>query len=373
MRPPTGEEAPGTVRERLELVYEWYRKMLSPDTGRLVYRYDPETGDVVANGSAIRDIASVWDLEQLGEFLGRHDLALTAERSLRHYLGMLEERDGARFFDSSRLGEPAGIAHAAFLLLAVLGSSVSGRDRIAGGLAEAILRQQRPDGSYRIYFGPEPDDGIEFYPGEAMLALLTWDAGRPVGRGRLHRSRKAAPIPPRPPTPGPGVASAARAFEHYRKHLPPGAVSDGLVIFYGNWVAQYGGLLHAATSDPVLQEEVSDYVFALHDRIVARGFYEEISRRPVNQATVEVGCALEGVVSAYELARRVGDERRAAAYAGAAQRASAWLRDAQCLHGCTPREYGGFGDSRLDRRQRIDVTGHVLNGWIRACRCGLEA
>jgi hypothetical protein len=371
MRPPTGEEAAGAIRGRLELVLEWYRGMLSPDTGRLVYRYDPETEQEVADGSAIRDIASIWDLEQLGAFLGRHDLDAAARRALRYYLGMLENRDGALVFDSYRLGEPAGIAHAAFLLLAVLGSGLGGREAVAAGLAAGLLRQQRSDGSYQIYFGSEPDEGLEFYPGEAMLALLCWDASRPGPRAH-HRFRRE-PAPAAPPSPGPGTLSASRAFEHYRRHLPPGAVSDGLVVFYGNWVAQYGVLLHASAPDPALREKVSDYVFTLHDRILARGFYDEISRRPVNQATVEVACALEGVVSAYELARRVGDDGRAAAYADAARRASAWLRDAQCLHGCTPREYGGFGDSRLDRRQRIDVTGHVLAGWIRACRSGLEA
>ena len=125
------------------------------------------------------------------------------------------------------------------------------------------------------------------------------------------------------------------------------SIQDNTVIHAtGGWSATTVG------DDVTVGHAVILHGCTIHDRVLARGFYEEIYRRPVNQATVEVACALEGVAAAYELARRIGDPERTGAYATAARRASAWLRDAQCLHGCSPREHGGFGDSRLDRRAR---------------------
>ena len=53
--------------DRLALVHAWYQGMVSPRTGRLVYRYDPELDTAECDGNPVRDIASVWDLEVLGE------------------------------------------------------------------------------------------------------------------------------------------------------------------------------------------------------------------------------------------------------------------------------------------------------------------
>jgi hypothetical protein len=123
----------------------------------------------------------------------------------------------------------------------------------------------------------------------------------------------------------------------------------------------------------VLRIAVRDYVFALHDRLLDAGRYDDIARDPMRQATVEVACALEGLNDAYTIAVREGDARRVRSYERSIHDALAWLSRAQRLERCTPRERGGFGHSLLDRRQRIDVTGHVIGGWIKTVHNGIEA
>jgi hypothetical protein len=344
------ERTPASTTDRLAIVFERYRGMVDEGTGRLVYLYDPEADAAVSDGEAIRDIASVWDVEELGRFLGRDGLVPVAERSLHHFLSWRVDRDGASFLDPWRLGEPSGIAHSAFLLLGLLASALSGREEAVAALAEGILRQQRPDGSFRIYFGEEPDDGLEFYPGEAMLALLETHAAFPDPR-----------IPD----------AVARGFRHYRTRLPVAEVEDGLAVFYANWLSQYANRLHAIAGDE-LRRELDAYVFALHDRIVQAGFYQDLERHPGRQATVEVACALEGLADVHAIAMREADGARAGAYARCSRLASAWLRDAQRLEGGTARERGGFGATRTDRRQRIDVTGHVAAAWRKCIRGGIE-
>jgi hypothetical protein len=54
---------------------------------------------------------------------------------------------------------------------------------------------------------------------------------------------------------------------------------------------------------------VAGYVYSLHDRIIDRGFYEEVERRPNRQVSVEVACALEGINDAYALANATNDDR----------------------------------------------------------------
>lgn len=336
--------------ERLELIIDWYKGMVSDETGRLLYVYDPDQGIAVANGSPIRDIASIWDIEQLSHFLGRRDLMPLVERSLAHYRGYLVERNGNFILDSRRMGEPSGIAHSAFMILSLLGSELPQRIELSSALADAIVRQQRGDGSYRIYFGEERDEGLEFYPGEAMLALM--EVYRATGDPKY-------------------LESVERGFTWFERFDQQGHVAEDLSVFYASWQSQYGALLHVDTRRDSLRRRVRDFVFALHDRVVESGFYESVQRAPLRQSTVEVACALEGVNDAYTIAVRERDVRHIALYERCIRIALSFLLRAQCIANCAERERGGFGHSLTNRTQRIDVTGHVVGGFIKTARNGV--
>lgn len=339
------------LTERLSLILDWYGGMISEWTGRLLYTYDPEREVAVAEGSPIRAIASVWDMELLSRFLDRSDLLPLVERSLRHYTGYLVARDGTLVLDPTRLGEPSGIAHSAFMMLALLESDVPGREPKIRALAEGILRQQREDGSYRIYFGDADDEGLEFYPGEAMLALMQ-------AYSFTHEPRY--------------LTSVERGFRYYREQFPANAVAPDLLVFYANWQSQYAARLHSQTQSEELESAIRDYAFALHDQVLLTQFYDEIERHPMRQATVAVACALEGINDAYAIAVREGDTGHARAYAQAIRVALGWLLRAQRIELCTSQERGGFGHSLTVRTQRIDVTGHVAGGLIKTAQNRLD-
>jgi hypothetical protein len=346
-----GEARTLGARERLALIFDWYRGMVAGQTGRLVYQYRPVLETAVADGSPIRDIASVWDVELLSHFLHRRDLLPLAHRTLEHYCRFLVRRNGRLMLDDARLGEPSGIAHSAFLLLGLLSSELAGREERVLGLAEGVLHQQRQDGSFKIYFGDTPDEGLEFYPGEALLALLET---YPLTRDTRY------------------LEAAERGFTwHARRDVRGHRVTPDLLVFYANWQSQYCALLYRHTRKPALRDEVRDHVFALHDRVIHEGFYADVECHPVSQAAVEVACALEGLNAAYTIAREEQDTRRQDAYAEAVRVALAYLFRVQCVEGCAERERGGLGTSLTDRTQRIDVTGHLVGGLLETLRNGL--
>jgi hypothetical protein len=131
-------------------------------------------------------------------------------------------------------------------------------------------------------------------------------------------------------------------------------------------------LLFEATTNPKLKDLVRAFLFELHDRVIASGFYDRVAREPQAQACVEVACALEGLADGYAIAassqdRRTGDYRRCILTA------LGFLMRAQRTTGCTDRERGGFGHSLAIREQRIDVTGHVASGFIKSLENGIEA
>jgi hypothetical protein len=350
------------LRQRLELVYRWYQGMVNPEEGKLEYLYLPRTNAFVRQKCPIRDIASVWDVELLSAFLNRDELRGLVEKSLHHYGEYVIQRDGYLFLDSRRLGESSNIAHSAFMLLALLHAprqrprhpSVPAEDerlRTIAGLAEGILRQQRPDGSYRIYFRDLPDEGEELYSGEAMLALL--EAYRQVPDERYAHSAER----------GLSYCDA----QYFRR----GRVTEDVLVFFANWQSQAGRLLFECTPSAALKQQVAGYVFRMQDRIIECGFYENVQRQPDRQVSVEVACALEGLNDAYAIARATNDDRAE----GYRQRICAgldYLFRLQCTAGSAQRERGGFGLSFQDRTQRIDITGHAASAMMKSLASGIE-
>ncbi len=344
------EKRAGKLRDRLRLMFDWYKGMADENTGRLLYLYDPETGTTIGDGEPIRDIAAIWDVEVLSDFLGRDGLRPLIRRSLEHFGRLIVERDGYAIVAPERA--PSSIAHSAFLALAFARSDLPDRMRRLAPLLDGILRQQRNDGSYRIFFAARPDSGEELYPGEAMLSLL--EAYRLTGDARY-------------------LDSVERGFAHYRRaYYDRGQVQPNILVFFANWQSQAGRLLFEMTTKPEVKTLVRAYLFELHDRVIETGFYDRVARRPERQACVEVACALEGLADAYAIAAS-GQDRRMEEYRRCILTALGFLLRAQRTAGCTERERGGFGASLAIREQRIDVTGHVASGFMKSLENGIDA
>jgi hypothetical protein len=164
------DEKTAWLVDPLRLMLDWYKGMVDESTGRILYVYDPESDITIADGEPIRDIATVWDVEVLGAFLGRDDLRPVIRRSLDHFSRLMVECDDYAIVAAagSHLRSPTAPS---WLPLSVVRNSLTKIQRLTP-LINGVLHQQRKDGSYKIFFGDEPDSGEELYPAEAMLAVL---------------------------------------------------------------------------------------------------------------------------------------------------------------------------------------------------------
>jgi hypothetical protein len=340
----------GMLRDRLQLMFEWYKGMVDESTGRLLYLYDPENDVTIGDGEPIRDIAAIWDVEVLSAFLERDDLLPLIRRSLDHFGPRIVKRD--RYAIVAAGGELPSIAHSAFMALSLARSGLPDKTQQFTPLIEGILQQQRTDGSYKVFFDAEPDSGEELYPAEAMLALLE--------AYRLTRDARH-------------IDSVERGFAHYkREYYDRGRVQPDSLVFFANWQSQTGRLLFELTARPKVKDLVRTFLFELHDRVIDSGFHDRVARRPEAQACVEVACGLEGLADAYAIAAASHD-RRAGDYRQCILTTLGFLLRAQRITDCTDRERGGFGGSLSNREQRIDVTGHVASGFIKTLENGIDA
>jgi hypothetical protein len=344
------EEPAGTLRDRLRLMFDWYKGMVDGSTGRLLYRYDPDNDVTIGDGELIRGIAAIWNVEVLSAFLGRDDLRSQIRRSLDYFRELIVERDDYTAIVVPRENQ-SSIAHSAFLALALSRSEFPDKIQRVAPLIDGILRQQRKDGSYKIFFGAEPDSGEELYPAEAMLSLLE-------AYGLTSDIRC--------------LDSVERGFAYYKHaYYDRGRVQPGFLVFFANWQSQTGRLLFEATTKQKVKDLICAFLFELHDRVIESGFYDGVARQPEKQACVEVACALEGLADAYAVAA-LSQDRRKGTYQRCVLTALAFLMRAQRTTRCTDRERGGFGGSLTTREQRIDVTGHVASGFIKSVENGAE-
>jgi hypothetical protein len=90
-----------------------------------------------------------------------------------------------------------------------------------------------------------------------------------------------------------------------------------------------------------------------------------VDKLPERQSSVEVASALEGLNEAYAVASQ-GRDHRLDRYKESLCLALSYLLQVQCTVRCAEKEKGGLGFSLTNRNQRIDVTGHLVNGLIKS-------
>jgi len=310
-----------------------------------------ETDTFVREKCPVREIATLWEVEKLEEFLGRHELLPVITKSLHYYAGYLVNRDGYMILDPIRLEEPSSIAHSAFMILSLLHAPAPRDVERITALSEGILRQQRPDGSYKVYFDDIPDQGEELYGGEAMLALL-----------ESYRQLKDTRY----------LSSVQHACLYYdRQYFQQGRVTDDVLVFFVNWQSQACRLLFECSHSNRIKKFASDHLFRMHDRIIESGFYEGVRESAAAQVSVEVASALEGLNDMYAVISRSGDERifRYHKYICVSLE---YLLKMQCIQDGNEKEKGGFGLSLNGRPQRIDVTGHAASAFMKTVENRIE-
>ncbi len=251
------------------------------------------------------------------------------------------------------------------------------------------------------------------YAGEAMLALMKahehdeQEARRPASEGRHANT-------------SPYLSSVEQAFPYYRGFYEQHHQrKQQYEVFLANWLSQAFCLLHrhaASSRRRRTRRAVRSFLWKMHDDIISAGFYEGIALRPRDYATVEVACGLEGLCDAYSLIVDSGKEeeqekeqeeeeeeeadvveKRKECYRRAICTAIEFLLAVQKKHlvaagqsihhhqqrhqlhhqhqqqqeeeegqHVDQRAAGGFSHGLAHALQRIDVSGHVMNAFIKA-------
>jgi hypothetical protein len=321
--------------------------MVDPKTKMLVYEFEPDTGKSKLENCPIRNIGSIWDMEVISNYLHDNSLQRTIDYSLDFYKDFLVQyrtQHGTMMtFDGTKLEEPPNISHNAMMILCLAEHrGVKEHLTFIERLSDTIIHQQKSDGSYHIEIGTKRDYGEEFYPGEAMLALV-----KAFCVTRLQKY----------------YTSVRNAFPYYREFAEE--VSQDMMVFFANWQTQALVSLYHSSDDAALRKSIKEFILHLQEKIERSSFYKNIQQHPKRCATVHVACGLEALADAYSLLTEE-DLKWKSHFRNHLQIVLQFLLNVQLKEGQgDSRGVGGFGHTLDIHTQRIDVTGHVMNGLIK--------
>lgn len=339
---PATKSGNQSVDESIRLAKDWYLNDVNPETGLLNYRYDPRNDTYSTSNNHVRQLASLWTLTELRNYTKDKNLDKLINGTFDYYLKYQVKRDDYSYL---KIDTPK-ISYNAFMILALVDSQRPEKNQLARDMGDAIVAVQRQDGSYSTDFEKDTNDAIEYYPGEAMLALI-----------KLYESTNDSRY----------LKSVDRAFPYYRTFWQEHKNSAMIP-----WHTQAYYLLYQNTKDLKIPEfvfEMNDWVIDNY-QLLSCPNKEMVGGFPKNDPRNLTGFMLEGLVDAYALAEEVNDKPHTNKYKNSVDLARGFVLRSQYTKADSftlkhpTRAIGGFKASLKDPRVRVDYTQHAVMALI---------
>jgi len=340
------------INNRVLLSRDWFKNNTNHKTGMLEYMYYPSKDEYSDDNNHVRQIATLWSVALVRNKLNDSSLNNLINRSLDYYLEYIrcEEED----YCYLEIDGTSKLAYNAFMVMALLEAkkypdSAGLREKFAKG----ILHQQQEDGSYRTYFNSDRNSGVDFYPGEAMLAIMMHYSDT---RNEEYKT------------------SVENAFPYYRKYWR-GNKNTAFVP----WHSQVYRLLYEENKN----KEVAEFVFEMNDWIIktqqalASPYEDEIGGFPPLEPRYSTSSYAEGLNDAYVIAKLIGDKTREAKYKDSILKALRFILLTQYVPENSfylknpERAIGGFRKTLANNEQRMDYVQHALFALVKALENGV--
>ncbi|MBN2224475.1 MAG: AMMECR1 domain-containing protein [Deltaproteobacteria bacterium] len=335
------------IHRRLALARDWFLNNVDPKTKRINYLYYPVTNKYSKDTNEVRNLAVLYILPELNDFLGDDSLGGLIRGTTDHYMTKIKQTGDYSYLD---LNGDAKIPYNAFMILSLIRQpDYPGALETAGRLADGIVSLQRPDGSYVTSFDGKVS-GIDYYPGEAMLSLMRlFDV---TGDTRL-------------------AESVAQAFPYYRDYWRRNKNTAFIP-----WHTQTYFLLARHKKDAELESfvyEMNDWLINTY-QIFRDAYPDKIGGFKKENPGNSTASYMEGINDAYRTARLFENKRHSRKYRNSIENGMRFVLQTQF----TPenafwvknpkRAVGGFRASLRKVDLRNDYTQHATSALIKAYR-----
>lgn len=331
---------------------DWLERNQNAD-GSYQYLYFPSSNTFGDKNSIICQTGACYAMARFGKLIGSDKILNSAERAADYLLSFkkIYNKEGQLYaiYDANN----RALLGTSGLLLAAL--CYINKDEKYGNdiqtLVLSILKQQDENGQFRTSFTEKKYDGQDYYPGEAMLGLITYYQLKEKDEKVLEAMKKAVTF----------------YKDYWEKNISAAFIP---------WQTQAITKLHEVAPDKLY----SDFIFKMNDWLVKYQYNEQNSpykdyigglKSKDMAPSSNIAIYLEGMSHAYHMAKIIGDKEREKRYLDFLIQGSGFIIEAQynpenAYYVQTPEKaIGGFRSSLTINALRIDLTQHPLSAFTK--------
>jgi hypothetical protein len=309
----------------------------------LNYEYDINSDSYSQDTEELRVVASMWAIAKSGNFTNIKAFKDLAIKGFDYYKGFIRESKQDDLYYINIPKNNPNIAYSAFMILSLLEMDYKDKDLYLDKLANGIIHQQQSNGSIGINFFNDDNSNIDYYPGEALIAIA-----------KLYEYKPDQKY----------LDFLNKAFVYYRDYW-----RKNINFPFIPWQSRAYAKLYQFTDN----KEVADFVFEMNDYLIDQQPKSNTCSGFAFYDGIAIAVRMEGMNQAYATALKAGDTKRANCYAEYVKEASNYILNLQTkkFAGINKRAIGGFLQKENVLSHRVDRNQHAIMALIEGVELGI--
>ncbi len=304
----------------------------------LHYEYDVSKDAYSPESQELRETASLWAISKAANFTDGKIFKNLANKGFAYFEKYFKCSSSNDFCYLNITPDNKNIGYSGFVIMSLLEMEHPKKDYYLEKFANGILYQQNADGSLNTHFYSEKSNNVDYYPGEALIALA-----------KLYEYNSEEKY----------LQALKKAFVYYRKYWYENKNTPFIP-----WQSRAYAKLYEFSKD----QEVADFVFDMNDYLIEiQAKHNPCSDFVFNQGII-IAVRMEGMNQAYKTAKLVGDEKKAQCYAQYTKDGSDYILTLQTkkADGVNKKAIGGFLQNPDGTTHRVDRNQHAIMALMEA-------
>lgn len=323
---------------RMQEMSKWF--INNKDSNFIYYDNDPYR-IFLQNYHPLRELLALWSIYEYLNYVEDSKLRNLANDGLEYFLKNSKYDPSEDFFYINVNSERISLGQSAFMLMALIQSNHPKKEYYIEKFSNGILSLQNEDGSFNTFFYSERKDEQEYYPGQAMLSLIS--LYEYTGDTRY-------------------LDSVNRAYKYYSNYWRQ---SKSIAMI--SWHSQALYIFYQKNK----QTEIAQFIFEMNDYISAA--YTQDNCTTFKFSNLQAPVLLEGMNKAYVVAKQLNDTERTFCYGNFIRDASNFTLNLQVMEAnmFNKKDLGGIRISKHSDYITCDNVGHALNAIVGAKETGI--